>query len=1165
MSMIRSPWRNRTLLAGVSALSLWAGCSAPPTASPQPASPPVEPYVAHRDGDLGVPTFVWLDAEPSPGSDASTVAWRVLRDLASTYGMDDESLKAARLARLHDIGRGAIIAQFEQEVAGLEVFRLGVNVVMNRELQPLGVTGYLAPHVYQASAGFALTADEAVARALAAMTGVKMTTVPAADRAAAGYSVHELTAFTAGGTRYRPASPPRSKRVWFPTAAGLLPAYYVELDLSLGDAPDSSLRSFVVSAADGEILFENDLVQNDAYTYRVWADKDKDYTPWDGPHGNGFTPHPTGKRDNTTLTFVASQLVKLESAPFSKKDPWLPPGATEARGNNAIAYADLVAPDGLSTGDQMLKPSAPGEFDYSLDVAKDDPAGSPAAISAVTTNFFYIVNYLHDTFYDAGWDEASRNPQQNNYGRGGVGGDPIRAESQDNSGRNNANASTPADGTSPRIQMYLFDPAEDAVRITSPTDLARVYQSGRAAFGPKHFDVASELVMVDDGMGMSASDGCETPFVNAASVKDKIAVVDRGNCYFELKAYNAQVNGAKGVVIVNNVPDVPGGLSSAPTPPPMPVTIPTVLIAQAAGAEIAAKLSAGSSVNMTLRALLANNDSSLDGMIVSHEWGHVLSNRLIGNGNGLSNNQGRSMGEGWSDFVALLMTTRPEDVVAAANADWQGAFAAAAYSTGPGNNSAYEGIRRYPYSADLGKNPLMFHHITNGVTLPTMPAPAFGQTGSSNSEVHNTGEVWTSMLWECYVALLRDTGRYTFSQASRAMREYLVASLKMTPINPTMVEARDAVLLAALSRDAKDFELFARAFAKRGMGVGAEPPARTSTDHKGAVESTAVGGVVTVESVALSDSFESCDRDGILDSREVGVLTIKLRNTGTLPVTANVQVSSESDLVRFPRGNRIAVSTTRPFQSTTGKLLIALKDAPSQTPIELKLTIDAPDLAFPGPVILRRSFLGNYNLVPASSSDDTMDDPSTLWSTSGDAKLDATQPWRQVFEGAGGRWSIPDTVVASDQWLVSPPLTVSTSGSFGFSLKHRYSFEADPMTNYDGGVVEISTDDGKTWSDIGSSLTKNGYGGVLWAQNAPLKGRSAFVGKSAAYPDYLTTEADLGTAYQGKTVRLRFRVGTDPAEGGVGWDLDEIRFTGLSNRPFSSRQAGSLCSAAPSL
>ena len=95
-------------------------------------------------------------------------------------------------------------------------------------------------------------------------------------------------------------------------------------------------------------------------------------------------------------------------------------------------------------------------------------------------------------------------------------------------------------------------------------------------------------------------------------------------------------------------------------------------------AAIRAKIAGGTAVTAAMKATLANNDSSLDGMIVSHEWGHVLSNRLIGNANGLGNNQGRSMGEGWSDFVALLMTTRPEDAMATSNPNWTGAFGAAA-------------------------------------------------------------------------------------------------------------------------------------------------------------------------------------------------------------------------------------------------------------------------------------------------------------------------------------------------------------------------------------------------------------------------------------------------------------------------------------------------------
>jgi len=1160
--MTRTFSRYPLLLAGMSAFQLLAAaCSAPPVAPPPSAAavPTLQARVAHRDPELGVPTFVWLDSQPDLGAtDAKAVAWGVLRQLAPTYGLSPAALQTARLGRIHDTGQGAIIAQFEQEVAGIEVFRLGLNVAMNRELQPLGVTGYLVPQVSPSSPDFTLRAEDAVAQAIAAMTGTAVQPTGSTP-APAGYLTHTIGTFAAAGTRYRAASPPRTKQVWFPTAKALLPAYYVELDLSLNDQPDSALRSYVISAIDGKVLFENDLIQNDSYKYRVFADKGPAFTPWDGPHGNAFTPHPTGKRDGTDLTYVASQVVELEHAPFSKNDPWLPASATEAVGNNATAYADIVAPDGLGTGDVQLKPSTPGEFDYNIDLDKDDPAANSRTIQAVTTNFFFIVNHLHDTYYDAGWDEKSRNPQKDNFGRGGTANDPIKAESQDNSGRNNANASTPADGASPRIQMYLFDPKENAMKVTAPAELARAYDVGRASFGPKLFDVKNDLVVVNDGMGASMTDGCETPFTNAAALKDKVAVIDRGSCPFETKAYNAQLNGAKGVMIVNNVPGAPIGMAAGSPPPPMPVTIPAVMVSQADGATMTAKLGAGMTVSIALRTVLSNNDSSLDGMIVSHEWGHVLSNRLIGNANGLGNNQGRSMGEGWSDFVALLMTTRAEDATNLANVDWNGAFAAAAYSTGPSNNSAYDGIRRYPYSSDLAKNPLTFKHVQNGTALPAMPAPAFGLDGASNSEVHNTGEVWTSMLWECYTALLRDTGRYTFAQASQAMREYLVASLKLTPISPTMLEARDAVLLAALARSEQDFELFARAFARRGMGVFAVGPARGSADHAGVVESYSVGGVITVDSMTITDSVRSCDHDGILDNDELGLLTVTLRNTGTLPFAATATISDDSGTVTFPRGNRISFVTAKPFKAASGSILIALKGARPRVGFQLRASIDAANLAAPGPVSSSRAFVGNYDLVPASSASDSMDEAATVWTTTGDPKLDQSVPWVLLRDSEGGRWAIPDDAAPSDQSLVSPPLQVTSSGSFGFTLRHRYSFEVDSMNNYDGGVIEISTDDGKTWSDVGKPFTKNGYGGALWVENAPLKGRQAFVAKSAGYPSFITTVADFGTAYQGKTVRLRFRVGTDPAAGGPGWELDEVQLSGIDNLPFASRQNNARC------
>ena len=62
---------------------------------------------------------------------------------------------------------------------------------------------------------------------------------------------------------------------------------------------------------------------------------------------------------------------------------------------------------------------------------------------------FFHVNWLHDRWYEAGFDEASGNAQKSNFGRGGIGGDPILAEGNDFSGTDNANMATPADGAQP--------------------------------------------------------------------------------------------------------------------------------------------------------------------------------------------------------------------------------------------------------------------------------------------------------------------------------------------------------------------------------------------------------------------------------------------------------------------------------------------------------------------------------------------------------------------------------------------------------------------------------------------------------------------------------------------------------------------------------------------
>ena len=76
--------------------------------------------------------------------------------------------------------------------------------------------------------------------------------------------------------------------------------------------------------------------------------------------------------------------------------------------------------------------------------------------AASVANLFYFNNIMHDFAYQLGFTEAAGNFQTNNFGRGGTGNDPVRAEAQDGSGTNNANFATPPDGSSPRMQMFLF-------------------------------------------------------------------------------------------------------------------------------------------------------------------------------------------------------------------------------------------------------------------------------------------------------------------------------------------------------------------------------------------------------------------------------------------------------------------------------------------------------------------------------------------------------------------------------------------------------------------------------------------------------------------------------------------------------------------------------------
>ena len=66
------------------------------------------------------------------------------------------------------------------------------------------------------------------------------------------------------------------------------------------------------------------------------------------------------------------------------------------------------------------------------------------------------------------------------------------------------------------------------------------------------------------------------------------------------------------------------------------------------------------------------------------------------------------------------------------------------------------------------------------MTAPDNPLPTTtpGQPGGPNSEVHNTGEVWATMMWEAYNVLADAHG---ITVARRRMSDYVVAGLLLYP------------------------------------------------------------------------------------------------------------------------------------------------------------------------------------------------------------------------------------------------------------------------------------------------------------------------------------------------------------------------------------------------
>jgi len=632
------------------------------------------------DPTLGTPRFVRSTATfltAAAPVEASTVVEQFVADNRSIFEIDPVEVEQSRRSRDYSTRHNGVHhLTFQQQIEGVDLFgaELTANVMPDGRLINVSSTMLPRPAGGFETAPYSVRPLAAIHRA-AESIGAAITVEPAATGLAPGGSPGESQVIEWSSTPdFRTDLPVTTELFYFPrTRREIVPAWLVQLpEIGIGNT-----YMVLVDANDGTILWRDNLLDflggTQDITLRVY--------PSDSP-----TPGSPGFATPGPLQPLAVPRSLLTVTPASvaavSPDHWINDGGNETLGNNVEAHLDTNADN---SPDLPRPTGVPFRvFDFALNLTQAPTAYQDATV----TNLFYHCNLYHDRLYALGFDEASGNFQTNNFGNGGAGGDPVQADAQDGSGTNNANFSTPADGSDGRMQMFVW---------------------------------------------------------------------------------------------------------TGPTP---------------------------------------DRDGDLDAEIIYHEYSHGLSNRLVG---GLSGTQSRGMGEGWGDYFGISLLANSGD-------DIHGTYPFVGYSTKDWSGQAenyYFGIRRFPYSTDLNKNPLTYADTDPAQNAYPPGIPQSVVVGNNPSSVHNVGEVWCSMLLECRANLWTSLG---FS-ANELLMQLVVDGMKLGPSGPNFIEERDGILQADLVNNAGAnlSDLWA-GFAKRGLGGNAASPGGTSTT--GVVEDFTIPALV---------------------------------------------------------------------------------------------------------------------------------------------------------------------------------------------------------------------------------------------------------------------------------------------------------------------------------
>ncbi|MGY0390933.1 T9SS-dependent M36 family metallopeptidase [Bizionia sp. KMM 8389] len=663
-------------------------------------------------------------------------------------------------------------------------------------------------------------------------------------------------------------------------------------DLSIHTLDGRNWYSVRIDAVSGDLINQNDWVLscnfgdadhvNHGHAVTTQVDNSANFTLFksapvvsDGAQYNVFAiPTESPNHGPRTLLLNPSN---VDASPYGWHDTNGEAGAEFilARGNNVWAMEDRDGNDGFGyspNGTTSLN------FDFPLDLNQEPELYQDPSL----TNLFYINNIMHDIWYQYGFDEVSGNFQSNNYGNGGEDDDYVRADGQDGNGQgtsiNNAFFGTPPDGFNPTMSMFLWSAPSGILNLVTVNNSS--VMGGYLAVNPVADatnnlpgigvdPVTADLQLVNDNTALP-TEGCSA----IESVAGKIAVVRRGTCPFVDKIQNAQNAGAVGVIVINyaptGLPDYAEYVNMAGQAPAS-LTIPSVFMSYEDGELLIAAME-NETLNVTLQGSSPYMlDGNLDNVIVAHEYGHGISNRLTGGANQASclTNQ-TQMGEGWSDWVALMITLKETE-------NYEEGRGVVTYAAGQSVDGI--GIRNAKYATDFAVNPFTYA-VTNNSQL---------------SQPHGIGFIWATMLYDLTAAYVEkygfDSDFYYGNGGNNKVMQLVIDAIKLQPCSPDFIEGRDAILAAdMITTGGEDQCMIWEVFANRGLGFSADGGSKASRFDQ-------------VESFDMPDESDP-----------------SLQNCTTLSVSEFSQ--SDYKVYPNPTNNNIFIKTNKSF----GKVTMTITD-----------------------------------------------------------------------------------------------------------------------------------------------------------------------------------------------------------------------------------------------